>query len=78
MEASKLNAASKALLRKVETFYSPSSGTPNACICRWKIGCFMKFYYFFGCMLATASLAVCPEIGLAHGGEVVGEAAVTI
>jgi Putative peptidoglycan binding domain len=28
----------------------------------------MKLYYFFGCMLATASLAVCPEIGLAHGG----------
>jgi hypothetical protein len=28
----------------------------------------MKLYYFFGCILATASLAVWPEIGLAHGG----------
>jgi len=42
----------------------------------------MKLQYYFGCILAAASLAVCPEIGLAHGpvvGEVVmvGEAAVT-
>ena len=28
----------------------------------------MKLQYFFGCILAAASLAVCPEIGLAHGG----------
>jgi hypothetical protein len=28
----------------------------------------MKLQYFFGCILAAASLAVWPEIGLAHGG----------
>jgi hypothetical protein len=28
----------------------------------------MKLHYFFGCILAAASLAVWPEIGLAHGG----------
>jgi len=28
----------------------------------------MKLHYFFGCILAVASLAVWPEIGLAHGG----------
>jgi hypothetical protein len=28
----------------------------------------MKVQYFFGCILAAASLAVLPEIGLAHGG----------
>ena len=28
----------------------------------------MKLRYFFGCILAAASLAVWPEIGLAHGG----------
>jgi hypothetical protein len=28
----------------------------------------MKLQYFFGCILAAASLAVLPEIGLAHGG----------
>jgi hypothetical protein len=27
----------------------------------------MKLHYFFGCILAAASLAVWPEIGLAHG-----------
>ena len=27
----------------------------------------MKLHYFFGCILAVASLAVWPEIGLAHG-----------
>ena len=38
----------------------------------------MKLKYFFGCILAAASLAVWPEIGLAHGGGgMVGEAAVT-
>ena len=26
----------------------------------------MKLHYFFGCILAAASLAVRPEIGLAH------------
>jgi len=31
----------------------------------------MKLHYFFGCILATASLAVWPEIDLAHGAEVV-------
>ena len=31
----------------------------------------MKLHYFFGCTLAAASLAVWPEIGLAHGAEVV-------
>lgn len=35
----------------------------------------MKLHYFFGCILAAASLAVWPEIGLAHGAEVVGEEA---
>jgi hypothetical protein len=34
----------------------------------------MKLQYFFGCMLAAASLAVWPETGLAHGAEVIGEA----
>ena len=29
----------------------------------------MKLQYFFGCMPAAASLAVWPEIGLAHGGR---------
>jgi hypothetical protein len=29
---------------------------------------FMKLRYFFGCILAAASLAVLPESGLAHGG----------
>src|SRR5580704_7559088 len=33
-----------------------------------KVGCFMKLQYFFGCILGAASLAVWPEIGLAHGG----------
>jgi hypothetical protein len=28
----------------------------------------MKLHYFFGCILAAASLALWPEIGLAHGG----------
>src|SRR5580692_4150301 len=28
----------------------------------------MKLPYFFGCIIAAASLAVWPEIGLAHGG----------
>jgi hypothetical protein len=28
----------------------------------------MKLHYFFGCILAAASLVVWPEIGLAHGG----------
>src|SRR5882762_274926 len=28
----------------------------------------MKLHYFFGCILAAPSLAVWPEIGLAHGG----------
>ena len=28
----------------------------------------MKLHYFFGCILAAASLAVWPETGLAHGG----------
>jgi hypothetical protein len=28
----------------------------------------MKLQYFFGCILAAASLAVWPGIGLAHGG----------
>ena len=28
----------------------------------------MKLHYFFGCILAAASLTVWPEIGLAHGG----------
>jgi hypothetical protein len=28
----------------------------------------MKLQYFFGCIIAAASLAVWPEIGLAHGG----------
>jgi hypothetical protein len=28
----------------------------------------MKLQYFFGCIIAAASLAVSPEIGLAHGG----------
>ena len=28
----------------------------------------MNFEYFFGCILAAASMAVWPEIGLAHGG----------
>ena len=28
----------------------------------------MKLQYYFGCILAAASLAVWPEIGLAHGG----------
>jgi hypothetical protein len=28
----------------------------------------MKLHYFFGCIVAAASLAVWPEIGLAHGG----------
>src|SRR5579864_7235872 len=28
----------------------------------------MKLQYFFGCIFAAASLAVWPEIGLAHGG----------
>src|ERR1700745_3563287 len=28
----------------------------------------MKLHYFFGCILAAASLAVWPELGLAHGG----------
>jgi hypothetical protein len=37
----------------------------------------MKLYYFFDRMLATASLAVWPEIGLAHGAAVGREAAVT-
>jgi len=27
----------------------------------------VKLHYFFGCILAAASLAVWPEIGLAHG-----------
>ena len=36
----------------------------------------MKLHYFFGCILAAASLAVWPEIGLAHGGGGVGEEAV--
>ena len=31
----------------------------------------MKLQYFFGCILAAASLAVWPEIGLAHGGAAV-------
>ena len=30
--------------------------------------CFMKLQNFFGYILAAASLAVWPEIGLAHGG----------
>jgi hypothetical protein len=29
----------------------------------------MKFQYFVGCILAAASMAVWPEIGLAHGGS---------
>lgn len=39
----------------------------------------MKLQYFFGCILGAASLAMWPEIGLAHGGEavMVGEAVVT-
>ena len=28
----------------------------------------MKLHYFFGCILAAASMAVWPENGLAHGG----------
>jgi hypothetical protein len=28
----------------------------------------MKLRYFLGCILGAASLAVWPEIGLAHGG----------
>ena len=34
----------------------------------------MKLHYFFGCILAAASLAVWPEIGLAHGAEEAVEA----
>jgi hypothetical protein len=37
----------------------------------------MKWQYFFGCILGAASLAVWPEISLAHGGGGGGEAAVT-
>jgi hypothetical protein len=29
----------------------------------------MNFEYFLGCILAAASMAVWPEIGLAHGGS---------
>jgi len=37
----------------------------------------MKWQYFFGCILGAASLAVWPEISLAHGGGGGGEAVVT-
>ena len=68
MEATRPKPASKALLRKLKDILFPCSGTPDAFIYGGKVGCFMKLYYFFGCILATASLAVWPEIGLAHGG----------
>jgi hypothetical protein len=29
----------------------------------------MKLHYFFGCILAVSSLAIFPDIGLAHGGS---------
>jgi hypothetical protein len=70
MEPSKPNPRSKALLRKVEDIQFPMIWHAQCFISfnTKKVGCFMKLHYFFGCILAAASLAVWPEIGLAHGG----------
>ena len=85
MELSKPDPLSKALLRKLEDILFPVFGHAQCFISfnTKKVGCFMKWQYFFGCLLGAASLAVWPEISLAHGGGgggeavMVGEAAVT-